>query len=412
MQPRSSSALIGAIVLLPGLTSAATFTPLEIAAGGHNFRMRTAISADGSTVVSTGITQAVRWVDAGSPQFLGFMPGGDVSVPTGTSGDGSVVVGRGNALQGPGDPRPGEVNVQGFRWTATGGMQGLGYLPNGGNFASATAVSADGAVVVGYSDGPSAQRAVRWTEADGLQDLGFIQGGNGSSEAYGISADGAVIVGTSAGEVAGIFGSQAFRWDAAAGMTVLGPLAGSNSTVALAASADGTVIVGNSFTPSCNPCQPENLPSRNNAVRWIDEGPAMLLGQVPGGDQGSSALAVSGDGSVVAGLYFVNADDPITGFRAFVWTPATGMQTLLDVLLMQGAAGLSGWTLLQANGVSADGRSIAGYGINPDGAYQAFVARLDPVPLPAVGWTLGPALLMLARFRRRPNAARAAGRAR
>ena len=53
-----------------------------------------------------------------------------------------MVVGNGIAADG---------KQQAFRWTQSGGMVGLGYLP-GATTSSATAVSADGLVVVGYGD--------------------------------------------------------------------------------------------------------------------------------------------------------------------------------------------------------------------------------------------------------------------
>lgn len=365
---------------------AASFTPLQNPSGGSNLQLGVGISADGSTVVGSGYTaagpEAVRWVNGGSPQGIGFMAGGDQSYGVATSADGSVIVGRGSALQGVGDPYPGNALIQGFRWTQASGMQSLGYLPNGGYYAVANGVSADGSVVTGYSDGSLNEMAYRWTQSDGLQPIGTLPyGGSHWSRANAVSGDGLVIVGESSGTVGVSSGSQAFRWTASSGISALMPLAGATSTTALGVSADGAVIVGQSYIPSCSGCVPPVL-SRNNAVRWTNEGAATLLGQVPGGDQGSVARAASADGSVIVGMYQVNANDPLTGLRAFVWTAGDGMQKLFDVLLMQGATGLSGWTLLQATAVSADGRTIAGKGLNPAGAAQAFVATLNPVPIP------------------------------
>jgi hypothetical protein len=46
---------------------------------------------------------------------------------------------------------------------------------------------------------------------------------------------------------------------------------------------------------------------------------------------------------------------------------------------------ISGWTLLSATGVSADGTVIVGSGIDPSGRSEAWIAKLSPVatPLPA-----------------------------
>jgi hypothetical protein len=67
------------------------------------------------------------------------------------------------------------------------------------------------------------------------------------------------------------------------------------------------------------------------------------------------------------------------------------MQRLFDILLANGATGLDGWTLFKALDVSEDGQWVAGYGINPLGNYEAFLANISPVPIPAVGWLLVPA---------------------
>jgi probable HAF family extracellular repeat protein len=73
-------------------------------------------------------------------------------------------------------------------------MTDLGTLP-GGNHSEARGVSADGSVVVGYSNSANGGRAFRWTSA-GMTDLGTLPGGN-HSVAYGVSADGSVVVGYS-----------------------------------------------------------------------------------------------------------------------------------------------------------------------------------------------------------------------
>ena len=46
------------------------------------------------------------------------------------------------------------------------------------------------------------------------------------------------------------------------------------------------------------------------------------------------------------------------------------------MLIAGGATGLTGWTLNQATGVSADGRSIVGFGRNPAGNTEAWLAAI------------------------------------
>jgi hypothetical protein len=85
---------------------------------------------------------------------------------------------------------------------------------------------------------------------------------------------------------------------------------------------------------------------------------------------------------------------------AFVWTEATGMVRLIDVLIANGATGLEGWVLQGALAVSPDGRWMAGSGTNPDGRIEAFLADISPVPAPATFWLLGSGLAALAIARR------------
>jgi len=81
-------------------------------------------------------------------------------------------------------------------------------------------------------------------------------------------------------------------------------------------------------------------------------------------------------GSVVVGF-----DTTALGQEAFVWDMGQGMRRLKDVLIAQGDD-LAGWTLTWAEAVSADGRTIVGYGTNPSGQLEAWVARINVIPEP------------------------------
>ena len=215
-------------------------------------------------------------------------------------------------------------------------MTDLGTL--GGNYSTAHAVSADGAVVVGRAHEASNQsRAFRWTSA-GMVDLGTL-GGNFSA-AYGVSANGAVVVGD-ARLASGL--DHAFRWTSA-GMVDLGTLGG-NYSYARAVSADGSVVVGRAY----------DAIGLDHAFRWTSAG-MVDLGTL--GGPWSGAEAVSADGAVVVGY----ARDAGNQLRAFRWTSAGGMTDL----------GTLGGNFSYARAVSANGAVVVGDANLANGQTRAF----------------------------------------
>lgn len=117
------------------------------------------------------------------------------------------------------------------------------------------------------------------------------------------------------------------------------------------------------------------------------------LGDLAGGLFFSRATAVSADGSVVVGLSNVD-----TGSNAFIWDAINGMQNLQAMLVSQLGLDLTGWVLHEATGISADGLTIVGFGINPDGFAEAFIAV---IPSPGALGLLAVAGLCGGRRRRR-----------
>jgi probable HAF family extracellular repeat protein len=229
-------------------------------------------------------------------------------------------------------------------------MVGLGDIPGGIFYSAAYAVSADGAVIVGWGSSMSGTEAFRWTDATGMVGLGDLPGGDFYifySWAKGVSADGAVIV----GESESVLGFEAFRWTEATGMVGLGDLpGGAFSSSASAVNADGAVIVGES----------ESFLGLE-AFRWTEATGMVGLGDLPGGSFYSLAKGVSADGAVIVG-----ESASVVGVEAFRWTEATGMLSLREMLIAEGVD-LTGWYLSRATAISADGRTIVGYGVVPDG---------------------------------------------
>ncbi len=315
-----------------------------------------AISDDGSVVVgrskSSGGFEAFIWTSGGGMVGLG----GGTTRAHSVSGDGSVVVGT---IGG----------AEAFRWTSGTGVVGLGDLSGGIFDSQAHATTFDGSIIVGVGNSDHGStfgfEAFRWTSGTGMVGLGDLPGGN-QSEAFGISGDGSVIVGIGAA-IPGM--AEAFRWTSGGGMVGLGDLPGGGfQSLAFHLSADGSVIVGEG-----------NSDFGQEAFLWTESGGMMGLGDLSGGSFFSQAFGVSGNGSIVVGM---SATD--LGLEAFIWDSVNGMRLLQDVLVADSGLDLTGWLLTSARGISIDGLTISGNGINPDGNTEAWVASLAvTVPEPS-----------------------------
>ena len=378
----------------PSFGADASFQGLGILPGGdpNGHSQAMGVSADGLVVVgishSANGIEAFRW-EGGVMTGLGDIAGGDFdSRAFAVSADGSVIVGLGT---GGTSDKPWQWAV---RWD-NGAMSELGM---GYNYA--TAVSADGSAITLNSIAAFGQPNTAYLWQDGVMTPLGALGGIGmpwpSTEARGISADGTVVVGVS--------GDEAFRWEAGEIVGLAGLPGPRPTSTAAAASIDGSVIVGQATGGADTIPLPDIL-----AVRWEDGvisglGYTCALGSA--GWHVNEALAVSANGSVVVGRSIcliittsspwtppgtptlpveTNWSDPpddefvYSGVgEAFVWTRQTGMQDLRDVLMDLGVD-VSAWEYLtSATGVSADGSTIVGYGINADGDTEAWIATLPP----------------------------------
>ncbi|MEM1041122.1 MAG: T9SS type A sorting domain-containing protein [Bacteroidota bacterium] len=358
------------LVLATPLLRAQPFQGLGDLPGGIFQSQAFAVSADGSVVggnsVSGDFNEAFRWTASGGMEGIGWLPEFEAgSSVVGASADGDVLVGWSYA-----------GFFDGFRWTADGGMQDL----FGSSVSSADGVSSDGSVVVGsVLSNDNVGEAFRWT-AGGVTYLGTLGGESPYSQAHGVSADGTVVVGVSTNADENI---EAFRWTASGGMVGLGVgdfPDGANRSQAVAVSADGTVVVGGT-----------GVSTIQEAFRWTASEGIVGLGDLPGGNFFSIAYAVSADGTVVVG--YGTTGSGFTGREAFIWTEADGMR-LLQTVLEEQDVDLSGWTLREATGISADGTVIVGYGVNPNGNLEAWRADLSPTArwvAPAAGFFNEPA---------------------
>ena len=342
---------------------------------------------------------------------LGQLPNGSWSTAADVSSDGTVVVGW--SMVG--------ADKQAYRWTAAGGMVGLGDLPGGDASSQAWAVSADGAVVVGVGDGdvttPFGSQAFVWTHATGIQ---AIPGATptGASSALGISDDGSTIVGwhyftssftgfqltTTMAELPGftvardasadgsiVVGydmTQAKRWSVS-GVDLLGRLGTDNHSEALAVTPDGSTVVGWSYKSGSSF-------ESSEPFRWTAAGGLVGLGYRS--DQINQANDVTDNGALIIGTV---ESGGTTDHRAFVWTAQEGVRTVNDLLAEYGTT-VPGWILSNATGVSADGATIVGDGSGPNGE-EAWIVT---IPEPDRGLSALAAALVLT-FASRPARGRA-----
>ncbi|MEM1448124.1 MAG: hypothetical protein AAF726_01835 [Planctomycetota bacterium] len=202
----------------------------------------------------------------------------------------------------------------------------------------ASAVSGDGRTVAGtYINNIGFRRAVRWDVATQVATTLAPSSGQSHTNGVGASGDGQFVVGRSSPLVpAGvIIGSDACRWNALGDVEVLWPTPAGTGGEAIAASRDGSVVVGVEFS-TFNPV----------AVRWEEGVGAEQIPLIPGFQQ-MVPQVVSADGRVTAGWAYSQSIVRV-GWRHVVGEGVTVI-----------TAPPGGAWVFEALGISADGSRIA-----------------------------------------------------
>jgi probable HAF family extracellular repeat protein len=405
------------VLLLPCSANSASFKALGFLPGGNYINCSAVdTSADFSIVVGTcysasGQAEAFRWSESTGMVGLGFLPGAKSTRAIGVSADGSVVVGSGDS----------DAGGQAFRWTESSGMVGLGTLvtvtPHPAPYSNAAGVSADGSVIVGGTGSDAyPHEAFRWTEGTGMVGIGTLKYSGseyppGWGWASAVSADGSVIVGTS---YRSPHSTAYFRWTEAGGMEQLG------YGFAYNVSSDGSMVTGMEgfYEPGSGP--------KGSAVRWTEGSGDQYLGYVHANDSYSIPYSMNADGSVIVGesgsyrnhrieafrwtqstgmvglgylgggpdpfpyqswAGLVSSDGALTfgtsstgsgGSSAFIWNESQGMRNLSEVLTNEYELDIQGWLLQSVVGISDDNLTIVGNAFNPEGNNEAWIARLTP----------------------------------
>lgn len=301
---------------------------------------------------------------------LGDLPGGPHwSQVSAVSPDGAVVVGRSAAAP----PAAGHQPFVAFVWTEATGMVALVDFEGGAVESHATDVSRDGDVVVGTTD----TGAFRWSAAGGLVPLVDASGELFDLTPAAVSADGLVVVGHGRPLTGG---TEIFRWTAATGVVNLGALPtdlGVPDGFAFGLSDDGSALVGASLSslPDVEP------------VLWTPASGLVGLGDVPGGVFYALGLGISGDGTTLVGNART-AFDSGSRDEAFLWT-AQGGFAFLDP---ERAARFES----TAEACSADGSVVVGYSgstgamvWDAQSGMRSVRTRLEQHGLDLAGWVLG-----------------------
>ncbi len=319
-----------------------SFQPIGVGQISYGVQDYVRVSDDGRTVVFTAAannhTRAFRWREATGPVAL-TMPSDDgrkipESYCTDVSADGSRIVGR--------------VHTASHDYACIW-VDDEAPLPLAGSVAEFYlrdyyAISADGSTVAGTID----RHPTRWSNPATPMPLPALPSFPYGS-AWAISADGSVIVGT----VKSGTKTRGFRWTEAEGTV---SLSGGHISQAWFVSGDGTTAVGSQAgVGSC---------------RWTEgRGVSAISGGWP--------LAVSGDGSVVAGFWTHAGDEDY--YYAAIWLPDGRRRDLVEYLRGIGVAGMDGWRLLWVDDISADAQTLVGIGRNPAGLYDYWIARIGPL---------------------------------
>ena len=335
--PHLAVAQVATLQELQGPTPSTGSTVAGISSNG---KVIVGVTGAGNNPGCSSGAEAATWTINGTLTLLGFPGGGNCSYAASVNSDGTVIGGIGiNNSAGNNAPAP-TIWTNG---TATELPQNINCCGNpppvcgaGIRAINANATSAAHSVVVGQDAsgqpgcGPGID--IEWVNGTETAFLGWspLDGG----VALGVSANGSVIVGN--------YGNNAFRWTSSNGTTpiLLGDFGG-GSGQSNATNTDGSVVVGTAAD--------DNIHSQ--PFRWTQSGglqalcPAAVF---------ATALAVSGDGSVVVG-------SAGNGGPAFRWTASTGCQQI-STLLNAAGINIPGWSFSQAVAISADGTTIAGNG--------------------------------------------------
>lgn len=235
------------------------------------------------------------------------------------------------------------------------------------NFLSTAYDVSDDGVAVGLAiDENQKYFAFRWSAAEGMTKLTVNRPAK-PSRANAISADGSTIVGWNDQDDGA---RTAVIWKNGVPLDLVDD-AGNPVGEAAAVSSDGRVVVGESYATA----------NGSEAWRWTEETGVRPIGCLSDGIQCGPAYAfgLSDDGNVILGASGMGFDR-----KATIWTPTGGVQWLSDYLTTQDVVVPEGWELMSGGGVSADGKTLSGWGLSPTMLTSFVIDLHDATPTEAI----------------------------
>ncbi len=341
-----------------------------------------AVSADGKTIIGSywsdarpGNSMAFSWSAATGWQRLAAPANAYDSMAQTVSGDGQVIGGSISARQAessnldrwavrwPGDGRTQKLVPDTAGWGASVEVANLGGTRMAGRFST-----------IGVSNA-----RFMWDQPRGFRQL--PPGGDYVVQLLSMTSSGNAAAGF-AGNVDGVYGSRALLWTERIGERLLPTI---NAGVARMDQARGVTEDERTIAGALGTLvvTPDGQRVDSEAVLWTNGGDSIQRLGFLDGDDSSYAQAISTDGRVVIGT---SSNGQTGAERVFVWTPQSGMRSLVALLE---AAGLSVGTLNLTNviGVSPDGQTITGQGYrdgDPDYRPQFWQVHIDAATLRAL----------------------------
>ncbi|WP_246637308.1 calcium-binding protein [Burkholderia catarinensis] len=341
-----------------------------------------AVSADGKTIIGSywseaqpGGSMAFSWSAAAGWQRLAAPANVyDVLAQT-VSADGRVIGGSISALQ----PNSSNLDRWAVRWPGDGRTQEL--VPStAGRGGSVEVANRDGSRMTGGFTATGGRNArFLWDERTGFREL--PSGGDYLVHLLAMNPSGSAATGF-AGNVDGVYGSRALLWTEKSGERLLPTISVGEARMDMArgVTEDERTIAGSLGTLVVTP---DGQRVDSEAVLWTNGGDSIQRLGFLDGDNSSYVSSISTDGRVVVGE---SSNGQIDGTRVFVWTPQSGMRSLVALLE---AAGLSVGTLNLSGviGMSPDGQTITGQGYREgdlDAKPQFWQVHIDAATLRAL----------------------------